>query len=113
MRRTVAVVILLLALAALALAHGNEKHIMGTVTGMADNAITVETSARKTFTVEVNSNTKFEKGGKPAVLKDLRVGDRVVISADEHGGKLIASQVRFGPTKTKQSMQGMKGMEHP
>ena len=112
MRRTIAVVTLLLAFTALAVAHGKEKHIMGTVTGVAENSITVQTPAKKTFTVNVNDKTKFEKSGTGAAIKDLKVGDKVVISADEHDGKLVASQVRFGTMNAKRPMQGMKGMDH-
>jgi hypothetical protein len=42
MKRTVAVVTLLFALSLMALAHGKEKHVMGTVTNISDTSITVE-----------------------------------------------------------------------
>ncbi len=48
MKRTVAVFALALALSAIAFAHGNEKHVMGTVTSISDNSITVETTSKKT-----------------------------------------------------------------
>ncbi len=41
MKRTVAVLALAFALSAIAFAHGNEKHVMGTVTSISDNSITV------------------------------------------------------------------------
>ena len=41
MKRTVAVVTLLLGLSVMVLAHGNEKHVMGKVTSTSDNSITV------------------------------------------------------------------------
>ena len=41
MKRIVAVVTLLFALSLMALAHGNEKHVMGKVTGISDSSITV------------------------------------------------------------------------
>jgi co-chaperonin GroES (HSP10) len=106
MRRTIAVFTLLLALTGLALAHGKEKHIMGTVTTIGENSITVENNAKKSFTVGVGEKTMFEKSGSAATLNDLKVGDRVVISADEHDGKLIASQVRFGAMKQKTATEG-------
>ena len=111
MKRTVAVVtLLLLVLSIMALAHGNEKHVMGTVTSIAENSITVETTSKKAVTVEVTDKTKFEKSGSPATLKDLKVGDKVVVHASATGDKLVANEVRFGAQK-KQSMEGMKGME--
>lgn len=109
MKRTVAVVALLFALSVMALAHGKEKHVMGKVTSTSDNSITVETTSKKSVTVELSDTTKFEKSGAPATLKDLKVGDKVVIHADVSGDKLVANEVHFG-TKAK-SMEGMKGME--
>jgi hypothetical protein len=110
MKRIVAVVTLLFALSLMALAHGNEKHVMGKVTGISDSSITVETTAKKSVTVEVSDKTKFEKSGAAATLKDLKIGDKVVIHADVSGGKVVANEVHFGAMKGKQSMEGMKGM---
>lgn len=112
MKRTIAVIALLFTLSLMALAHGNEKHVMGTVTNISDNSITVETKAKKSVTIDVSDKTKFEKSGAAATLKDLKVGDKVVIHADASGGKLVANEVHFGTMKGKQSMEGMKGMDH-
>lgn len=111
MKRIVAVVILLFAFSLTALAHGKEKHVMGTVTSISDSSITVETTAKKSVTVDVSEKTKFEKSGSPATLKDLKVGDKVVVRADVSGDKLVANEVHFGAMKGKQPMEGMKGME--
>lgn len=111
MKRTVAVVALLFALSVIALAHGKEKHVMGKVTSTSDNSITVETTSKKSVTVELSDKTKFEKSSAPATLKDLKVGDKVVIHADVSGDKVVANEVHFGTMKEKQSMEGMKGME--
>jgi Domain of unknown function (DUF5666) len=110
MKRTIGVVITLLAVSLIAFAHGKGKHVMGTVINTTDNSITVETTAKQSVTVEVNDKTKFEKSGASATLKDLKAGDKVVIHADVSGDKLIASEVRFGARKAK-SMEGMKGTE--
>jgi preprotein translocase subunit YajC len=111
MKRIAAVVTLLFALSLMAVAHGKEKHVMGTVTSISDTSITVETTAKKSVTVEVTDKTKFEKSTAAATLKDLKVGDKVVIHADVAGDKLIANEVHFGAMKGKHSMDGMKGME--
>src|SRR5713226_854555 len=81
MKRSVAVVTRFFALSILVLAHGNEKHVMGKVTSISDKSITVETTTKQSVTVELAEQTKFEKSGSPASLKDLKVGDRVVIHA--------------------------------
>jgi len=111
MKRTLAVFALMLALSATTFAHGNEKHVMGTVTSISDNSITVETTSKKEVTVTVSAATKFQKSGSPAALKDLKVGDKVVIHATGPEEKLAATEVRFGST-TKGNMSGMKGMDH-
>lgn len=111
MKRTIAIVTLLLALSLMAVAHGKEKHVMGTVTNISENSITVEATSKKSVTVEVGDKTKFENSGSPATLKDLKVGDKVVIHADVSGDKLVANEVHVGAMKGKQSMEGMKGME--
>lgn len=88
--------------AGLAFAHGDEQHIMGTVTKVTDSAITVEVAAKQgdtqksSVTVNVASSTKFEKMGAAATIKDIKVGDRVVINAGKKGGKLEAHIVKIG-----------------
>jgi Domain of unknown function (DUF5666) len=77
-------------------AHGNEQHIMGKVTAMTDSSITVQTKAKNSVTVYTMPETKFEKSGTAASIKDLKVGDRVVIHAGKMGDKLMASEVQFG-----------------
>jgi ribosomal protein S1 len=111
MKRTVAVVTLLFALSVMALAHGKEKHVMGTVTSISDSSVTVETKAKKSVTVNLSDKTKFEKSGAAATLKDLKVGDKVVIHTDVSAGKLVANEIHFGAMKAK-SMEGMEGMDH-
>ncbi len=111
MKQVMAVFTLLFALSSIVFAHGNEKHVMGTVTSISDSSITVETTGKKTVLVSLSIATKFIKSGSPVTLKDLRVGDRVVIHAMGAEDRLVASEVRFGTT-AKDSMSGMKGMDH-
>ncbi len=111
MKRTISVFALMLALSAIGFAHGNEKHVMGTVTSISDNSITVEITSKKTVTVSLSAATKFQKSGSPADLKDLKVGDKVVIHATGPQGKLVATEVKFG-TMSKDNVSGMKGMDH-
>jgi len=80
----------------LVFAHGNEEHVMGTVTKISDSSITVETAAKKIVEVTVTDKTKFERSGQPATLHDLKVGDRVVIHAGKSDNKVTAHTVRFG-----------------
>jgi Domain of unknown function (DUF5666) len=92
--------ILLVSIVALAvgaaLAHGTALHVMGTVTAMTDDSITVQTKAKEPVTVYTMPDTKYEKSGAAASMKDLKIGDRVVIHAAKMNDKLMASEVSFG-----------------
>lgn len=107
MKRTIAVVSFVLAFAALALAHGNEKHVMGTITNISGNTITVQTTSKQSVSVGVSDQTKIEKSGSAAALTDLKIGDKVVIHAAKKGDKLIATKISFGVMKGS-----MAGMSH-
>ena len=98
MKRLVAILISLLFLTTLALAHGNERHVMGTVTEVTDSSITVETKDHHKVTVSVVAETKFARGTSEATLKDVKVGDRVVIHAVKQEQQLQAHTVRIGVT---------------
>jgi hypothetical protein len=84
------------ALATVAAAHGTDKHVLGTVTKITDTEVTVETQTKELQVVKIAPDTTFVKSGAPATLKDLKVGDRVVIHAKPTGSDLIAHEVRFG-----------------
>jgi hypothetical protein len=80
-------------------AHNGMEHIMGTVKTISATAVTVETAAQdpKTITVALLPSTKFVKSGADASLKDLKVGDRVMVEAKENSSeKLEAVSVTFG-----------------
>jgi len=79
-----------------AFAHGTDKHVLGTVTKITDTEITIETQAKEVQVVKIAPDTSFVKSGASATLKDLKVGDRVVIHAKPVGTDLIAHEVRFG-----------------
>ena len=84
------------ALATAVSAHGTDKHVLGTVTKITDTEITVETTDKQVTVVKIASGTSFLKGGAAATVKDLKVGDRVVIHAKPIGTDLVAHEVRFG-----------------
>jgi Domain of unknown function (DUF5666) len=78
------------------LAHGTDKHVLGTVTKISDSAITVQAQDGTLQLVKIAPDTSFVKSGASATIKDLKVGDRVVIHAKPVGTDLIAHEVRFG-----------------
>ena len=69
---------------------------MGRVTAITDSSITVQTKAKEPVAVYTMAETKYEKSGTVASMKDLKVGDRVVIHAEKMGDKRMANEVHFG-----------------
>ena len=93
-------------------AHPGMQHIMGTVTSMTDSSITVETVKHTKVTVLVDQSTKFTNGTAEASLKDLKVGERLVIHAKENADdKLVGAEVKWGASSSA-PMDKMPGMDH-
>ncbi|MBV9339259.1 MAG: hypothetical protein JO159_00010 [Acidobacteria bacterium] len=88
--------LLTLGLSQSAFAHGNEKHVIGTVKSISDHSVTVTTTDGKTQEVQIAESTLFERDGHSATLHDLSVGDRVVIHAIPKNGVLQAHTVKIG-----------------
>ena len=98
--RTILIAIVALILATLAFAHGNEQHVMGTVTKIDAGSITVKTTRGEMKTVMILASTKFVKGTSSAAQQDLKVGDRVVIHAKPEGDMLHGTEVKIAdPTQ--------------
>jgi hypothetical protein len=102
-------VLILLALVfggATAWAHGNEKHIIGTVEKVGSDTVNVKTVDGKIVEVKLTEKTIYlQRDGKTAKLADIAVGEHVVIHAAAHGEILEATQVKFakgtsGPAST-------------
>jgi len=65
----------------------------GTVSGVDTKAMTL-TVGKHTF--DVTSDTKITKDGKPAILSDIAVGDKVGIAYKKTGDKLAALTINDG-----------------
>lgn len=112
MNRLLTAIVITIALAGTALSHGGAEHVMGTVKAVSQDTITVTTKAGDK-PIMFDANTKFMKSGAAATAKDLKAGDRVVIEAQEMGGKLHATEVRFGKKSSKTSaMQQSQPQPH-
>lgn len=100
MKRTFLILIQLLIctllLGTLTFAHGGMEHILGTVTAITDHSLSVKTREGAAKTVEFDGETKFLKGDAAATVKDLQVGNRVVIHARNRDRSLHAAEVRIG-----------------
>lgn len=104
MKKPIATFFTLLLMVSSAYAHNGMEHVMGTVASITDNSITVTTTDGKTQTVTATGDTKYSKKDAAIALKDIKVGDHVVIHATKKEGKLIAATVQVGMGK----MSGMK-----
>jgi hypothetical protein len=93
-------VVSLLALFALftngSFAHGDKKHVMGTLEKINADSVVVKQADGKSVEVKLVSGTMYvSRDGKAAKLSDLAVGDRVVIHATPTGDTLSADEVKF------------------
>lgn len=83
-------------LPAAGLAHGNERHVMGTVRTIQDDRVVVETTHGTAVSVEVTAKTRFaDEKNTPAERSDLRPGDRVVVDLPSSGESRVADEIRF------------------
>ncbi len=100
MRRVVlAVVAALLMTTAVAFAHGDAEHVRGTVTSITDTAITIQTTTKQERTIPINAKTMIMKGDAHLAIKDVKVGDRVVIDVDKKSK--TATEVKLGVATAK------------
>ena len=58
----------------------------GTVSAVSDSAVTIVDSQKAEHTLAVTSDTKITKGGKDAVLADLKANDVVTVEAQQGDG---------------------------
>ncbi len=92
-------------------AHAGMEHVMGTVTSVTDNSITVNTVKHTKVTVLIDPSTKFTDGDAQASVKDLKVGDRIVIHAKRNADKkLIGAEVKW--SAGSMPTEKIEGMDH-
>jgi Domain of unknown function (DUF5666) len=65
---------------------GDTTTISGTVTAVTDSGITIVDAQKAEHTLAVTSETKVMKGGKDAVLADVKANDVVTIEAKKGAG---------------------------
>ena len=80
-------------------AHGDKKHVIGTIEKLNSGSVTVKTRDGKSVQVKLVPSTMYvarvATADKPAALSDLAVGENVVIHATPKGDDLEADEVRF------------------
>ncbi|HLV85866.1 MAG TPA: DUF5666 domain-containing protein [Candidatus Sulfotelmatobacter sp.] len=105
MKRSLVAIWMLVILAVSAWAHGDEQHVMGTVSKVDGMNIIVKTQDGSLKTVMVTDETKYLKSGSSATLEDVKVGDRVVIHAKKMDDMLHATEVKIGAANNATTQQ--------
>ena len=105
MKRSFIAIWMLLILAVSAWAHGEEQHVMGTVSKVDGMNSTVKTQDGSLKTVMVTDETKYLKSGSTAKLAEVKIDDRVVIHAKKMGEMLHATEVKIGAAENESAHQ--------
>lgn len=81
---------------AVAFAHGDAIHHRGVVTQINGKSVTIQTTTKppKMVTFTVADHTEIDRGTKVAALKDLKVGDRVIVEIPKN--KTEAESIKIG-----------------
>jgi hypothetical protein len=99
MKRGFLMMMLTLAFVAAVFAHGDKKHVIGTIEKLNSSSVTVKTREGKSVEVKLVGTTVYISRAtatdKPATSSDLAVGENVVIHATPKGDDLEADEVRF------------------
>jgi len=98
-RVLVVVAVALLMTSAVTFAHGDNEHVRGTVTSITDTAITVETTSKQPRTIPLTAKTMIMRGDAHLSVKDVKVGDRVVVDVDKKSK--VAMEVKVGVAAPK------------
>ena len=80
-------------MAVVTFAHGDKKHVMGTLEKINADSVVVKQADGKEIEVKLVANTMYvTRDGKAAKASDLAIGDRVVIHATPTGETLSADE---------------------
>jgi hypothetical protein len=94
-----ALIALIVLTASVAMAHGDKKHVIGTLEKINADSIVVKTADGKSVEVKLVASTMYVSHvgneDKSAQLSNLTVGDRVVIHATPNGETLEANEIKF------------------
>jgi hypothetical protein len=97
-------------------AHGDKKHVIGTIEKLNSGSVTVKTRDGKSVQVKLVPSTvhvtRVATEDKPAAPSDLAIGENVVIHATPKGDDLEADEVRFSIAGASPSTSS-KTQPHP
>jgi hypothetical protein len=93
---------LLFVSAGLALAHEGHTHtVMGTVSSCTDTQLVVKKTDGKDAVITLNAKTTVTKGDGKLTLKDVAVGQRVVVDVGDGKTPLVARGIKLGVAPAK------------
>jgi hypothetical protein len=88
-------------------AHGDKKHVKGTLEKINASSVSVKQMDGKSVLIKLTSDTTYlERSGKedkPARFSDMSVGDMVVIHASPKGETLEADEIKFSAPRAAQA----------
>lgn len=87
-----------------ALALAGVQKMSGTVKAVDAAALTI-TANKKDTTLSVDTKTKIEKAGKTIALTDVKMGDRVAVSAEKSGTAMTATTIKVSAPKAAKTAQ--------
>ncbi len=100
-RILLAALVVTLLMPGLALAHpGHDHKLMGTVTAIDGNKVSMKTTEGKDATFAVVPTTAFKRGKAKGAQSDLKVGLRVVVNVGDGSEPLKAKEVQYTPAPT-------------
>lgn len=105
MRRFLPMTLILGLCAGIAFAHNGMVHVMGTVSAITNTSISVTATNGTVQNVALTSETRYLRGDAAVSLKDIRIGDRIVIHATGKADHLVAAEVKAA------MMTGMNDMK--
>ena len=82
-------------------AHGNNDHILGTVTETTDTNIVVKTPKGNSVSISIESETSFQQNGISTKVARPQVGDRLAADVSKHGDHIVGKLIRFSTAKPK------------
>jgi len=102
--RFIGIFFVLALLAGTAFAHGDKKHVLGTIDKINSGSVIVKQRDGKLVEVKLTADTVYlvrsGKEDKPARFSDMTVGDLVVIHASPKGQTLEADEIKFSSPTT-------------
>lgn len=83
--------------------HMKNKKVMGTVASVdaVKGRLEIKMKDGKSETISLDKTTKVMKGDKPAVIGDVAVGTRVVVTTMDHAGMTMAMEIHLPAPKAE------------